>query len=302
MTDRLYRQSDIGTFLWCRRNYSYSVNRRLRPVYPAGEAAPCGTMHLGSLVHEAVYRHGIGELAEPHVRALARKLAWPQDPECDSPLPKDWADGVEKAMFWYKGWVKWTAEYGTEVGLQTVALEERLYVPMGSFHGDEVTLTMKPDRLMYDENLGAYIVDDIKTVSPSDVGSVQTHNRQLMTYAIGIRTLQGVAPQYLSTTQIAKSMRTKGGPLSRYFHRSQLYITPEMYNVHWDELYRSLSEMVRLDQALDRGETGVALQNPGRDCGWRCRYEDLCVTHNYGGDVERMISNDYRITAVEEDG
>lgn len=301
MTERLYRQSDIGAFLWCRRNYWFSVNRRLKPLYPPGGAVPVNATALGSLCHDGVYWAAQGEDPVPHMTALARELCWPDD--IGHTLNAEWSKVLDYATFMVLGWKDWVEESGVEVGIETIEREERMYVPLGEFSGDNVTLTMAPDRVMVDHGLGgAIIIDDIKTVAGNDLGTVQTHNRQLMTYAIGWRILKNQVPRYLSTTQLGKSKRTKGGSLNQYFHRSQLYITDEMYSSHFDELYVCIDEMVKLDQALDRGDTRPAVQNPGRDCGWKCRFQDPCITYNYGGDVETLLITDYRKTEVETNG
>lgn len=301
MAERLYRQSDIGTFLWCRRNYWFSVNRRLRPVYPSGDPVPVFANALGTLVHHGVYHASVGGTGwEEEIRTLARQLCWPEA-ETPPPAGGDWPKTVDWAIHMVKGWQEWVSDYGQEVGIETIAQEERLYVPMGTIQGDQVTITFKPDRIQEDHGLGgALIIDDVKTTQSLE--PVQSHNRQLMTYAILYRIITGRKPQYLSTTQLKKSMRTKGGPLTDYYYRSQLYVTDEMYDTHHDELVQVLNEMVRLDQQLESGIYVGALQNPSRDCGWKCRFEAPCVTHNNGGNVEHILQTDYRKMEVETDG
>lgn len=294
---RVFRQSDIGTYLWCRRNFQWTVHQRLAPIWIRTEwGRPPGSADTGTLIHKAVELESLGRPWKQEVRDRALDLANAEK------LSKDWESVLSYVEVMMAGYVEWLAEYGADIGVTTIAQEERLWVPMGMHAGEEVVLTGKPDRIRYDEPEDAWVVDDVKTINSGSVESVQVHNRQLLTYAIMLRMLGRPAPKHATTTQLLVSKRTKGGPLTKYYGRSLMYITEEMYNVHYDELTEVLTDMVRLCQRLEAGEERAAIQNPGRDCGWKCNVQELCVTRNYGGHVDHLIENNYRTLEVDEDG
>lgn len=296
--DVTFAQSDIGTYLWCRRNFAWTVARRLEVDWPAdseGITKP-GSWATGQLVHKGVelIRAGEEDMAVIDEAIDVRGFELSKMTEhADYSSNPEWVTHKRYAKTMVRGWERHLARTGEEVGIDTLVQEDRLWVPFGTYSGRKVTLTGKPDAIQRDRNHNdAIVVNDVKTTT--SITDTQEYNRQLMTYAIMLRML-GHDVRFISTTQLIRQLKaTEKTP--RLFGRTEMLISEEQWDRAWDELDQVISEMTSLAiEVAEDDNMRRALQNPGRDCDWRCSVKDLCDTHNRGGNVEHLIQFNYRV-------
>lgn len=284
---RTYRQSDLSTYLHCRRRAEWETYRRLELDW-GDQVRPAKTKDTGSLVHAAIQAYGQGRSWEAEIDAKAALWSGLDNPLTDS----SWKSAIGYAKAMTSGWFEWLEETGTMQGKEMVEQEERYMVDVGEFHGDHVRVTFRPDMLLRDAETGALNLSDIKTVD--ELVSVMDYNVQLMRYVVLYRIHTGDRIERLSTFQLKRSKRTKAAtpPFYKY---AEHYIDEDEYDGAYDEMMQTLAEMVEHEQAVERGERHLSLQNRTTLCGWMCGVASLCDCRNRSGNEEHLIQFNYRV-------
>lgn len=289
MAERIYRQSDMSTYIHCRRRAEWETYRRLEIDW-GDNVRDAKTKDTGSLVHAAIQAYGQLRPWQEEIVAKAKLWSGLDDPTTDK--EHGWKAAIEYAIRMVEGWFEWLEDEGVMQGKEVVEQEERFIVTVGEFHGDLVKVTFKPDMLLRMYPTGTLNLNDVKTVD--DLVSVMDYNVQLMRYAVLYRLHTGERIERLSTFQLKRSKRTKAAkpPFYRY---AEHFISEEEYDQAYDEMMQTLAEMVEHEQAVERGEKHLSLQNRSTLCGWMCGVSDLCDCRNRAGNEEHLIQFNYRV-------
>lgn len=286
------RQSEVKRFKRCPRSewlgYRHS-GRGLRL-----QVSEVGIRDLGTLVHAGVagyYTHGdaLAPVQEERARLVAAE-AW----------TPEWESALQYAEIMLDGYVQWVAEWGVDVGETTVCVEERLELPFGFYHGEEVVVTGKLDRVVTDDLTGEYILEDTKTTQTLEPPPLQVDD-QLLTYCLLAREAG------MPITRVRHNMlrKVKRGPraVPPFYARVEVPVNEEQYDAH--ELHLE-STMDALVSSIVRREAGDSHHltnppNPTRDCKWDCDFLPVCPMLDDGSDWEGMLNAMYEPRPEEDD-
>lgn len=267
MIRRYVRPSEIKLFKRCRRSWMLQYVRNLERIRYDDES---DTARTGNEVHrmlEAYYRQGI--------------------------TAPDSAD--ELANIIVEGYFEWVAETGADVGLRTVYAETRIEVPFGVIHGDEIVLTAKPDRVVFDEATGLYLLHDHKTVqSLEQAGQQLKVDDQLLTYTWMLRELGIRADGALHN--MLRRVKRSARATPPFYERLEVRHNVHEMRSYWMRLWGETIEILRVYRELDSGSDprAVAYPNPTKDCSWKCDFFAVCPMFDDGSAAERMV-DDYFI-------
>lgn len=282
MNELTLRQSEIACFLECRRRWYWEYVRGL-VVDPPGFRKP-NTSHTGTMVHKGVelyYRnHPLDEI-RAGIREEGARLSTSEG----SPalvLPEEWEKAIELALIMVEGYIADLAESGADRGRKTLFVEKPLQYTFKDIQGVDVTLTGIAD-LGVEADWGVGL-EDTKTVSTID--RVLTHARQLRTYALLLRLMEGTVVDRISTNQIKRVKRTKSGP---FFGRPWMPMNSHMYDATYDQVLEVLTQIVSVRQRILSGDLRPAYPVPGQYCSWKCSFEHVCIAQDDGSFSESMV-------------
>lgn len=285
MTTRIIRQSEIATFLNCKRQWRLAYQRGLEP-----QKEKVGAAHLGTLVHaglEAYYR------GRSFRSAICEASG--NDVGCTGAADEDVIANVELAAIMVEGYIEWVEETSADAGLEIVAIEKRLEVPFGNIEGDDIVLTCALDMLVRDVRSRLLIVDHKTVQSLEQRGRILAADFQLLTYAVIVMMWEGEQVDGAIHNELRK---VKRGARSKppFYGRTEVNFNRTQLRNHYRHLHSILTEMVRAYQALEAGADHheVAPPHPTNDCNWRCPFLNVCVMHDDGSDIEAALDFIYR--------
>lgn len=291
MTDRTWRMSAVKRFKRCPRSFWLSYGNGTGDGLekaPDPDKPASGQRDEGTLTHKLL-EHGYisGPKVIPEVLALTQYEQFG-----DHPMSKEWAKVFKLAERMATGFFEWTEETGADATEETIALETRYSAFAGTYHGDNVTITGKVDRLYRDIVTGQIGMDDWKTADSLNAPPHLDFDDQKLTYDWLLQ-MNGIDASTFRHTQLKKVLRTPAAN-PPFYARHTSTVSLDQRAAHRRHLGATISRMVQAVQAVeqDRDAHHDFLEpTPTRDCGWDCDFLAVCPLMDQG---------DYWETALEE--
>lgn len=290
---RYMRVSEVAKAQRCLRTWWLGYKRDGTGLEPANRER--GDLRdVGSLVHagvQAYYRgHNPGAMLREHWLSLTT----------ERDVTDKETQAYELASIMLDGWVKWLASEGADVGEETVLLEERLEMSLGTFRGDEVVLYGTPDRVIRETETGLLVLEDTKTrASIANLDVRLQIDPQMLTYAGMLR-----ATKDLNVTemrhQLIKRVKRTARATPPFYLRVAVPVTDALLDARWAHLTSTVDSMV---DRLQRHEAGTSHHvafppTPTGDCAWDCDFLAVCPLMDEGAYWEAALQEMYRPRAV----
>lgn len=267
MTERTIRYSATSTFLESRAKYRLKYILKMEKVYEEREGfRPAFAWDTGNYGHAYLAEFYRGK---PAAQCQEAADAYVAEANID---PND--DAVHNGAKAIAAYLAWLPESGADKGLEVVAVEERLFLPMGTFHGDNVTLTFEPDLIVKDRFRLVHILDHKFVAQFSSLAGFIGTNRQGLTYAMGLEAVQGITAVSFTLNQLQRKPPKK--PDYIVADRVTQWITPDILARHRTYLERIIADMVQLHQEVESGDDSGAYPNPTYMCSRMCSDFDVC--------------------------
>jgi hypothetical protein len=214
------------------------------------------------------------------------------------PLDSEWTEQYALARIMMEGYEQWLAETAADANESVLLVEPQLEYEIGTFHGDTVIFTGKPDAVKYDELAEQIICEDTKTVQ--QIEPVMIHNFQGKSYALLLKLIYDMDVDRFRTNQLRKVKRTaRAHP--PFYGRSEMFLNKEALRHHHQHLLGQLDTMVEMMQYYERKGTSdrheydtMFYPNPVSTCSWDCDYLPICKAMDDGSNFEYIIRNSYQ--------
>lgn len=291
---RHMRPSGLKRFLRCRRSWwlGYGMNMEEPPTH----LPRSGQRDIGTLFHLGAEAIDHGQLWEEVINADEADRI-----ELTGPLGDEWTKVYKMVRAMLGAYVTWIAEEGADAGESTLvlpdgelAIEHYFGAFAGTYHGDDVWLWGKPDRLRVDEMTGLLIVDDYKTVQTIARPALLDVDYQNLSYDYILRA-NGLTPGRFRHTQAKKVMHTaRANP--PFFGRHDAYYNESQRESFQRKLGGILSDLVLVAQRLEADQDShhaVAYPTPNRDCSWDCDFKDVCPMMDNGDYWREFLADSY---------
>lgn len=266
------RQSDIQSFLDCRRRFKFERLQHLQPDYGTGVRPWSKSRDTGTAFHEAMGAYYLDKSPAAAVRKWVRKEFGDTPPEAD----------IELVEIMVKGHIDDLAEDGADVGEDTIAVEQKVYA---AYDVGEWTVYVHCtcDRLI-ETDAGLKIIDDWKSNTKLD--STLDYIQQLGRYAVVVRDGLDWRADRVRSTQVKRVKRTGDGP---FYARPWLPLNEDAYIDHETNLRDQLADMMRVILG-----NGPYYEHVTTECSWKCFVQDICKAMQQGDDPGMMVDLHYR--------
>lgn len=290
MTERRIRQSQLSKFRRCRRSWEMEYVRGLELARNPDQTK--GARDIGTVVHTAVEAYYTGRSWKDEMKAAieAKVTAGTWSPE--------WMEVYELARIMVEGWEEWLATTAADANEEVLLCEQNLELHLGTFHGDDVILTGKPDLVVRNTLNDLVIVDDTKTVGKFQNALI--HSGQGLTYGLMLKMGYDLEPDLFRTTQLRKVKRTARAK-PPFYQRSEAFINTQMLRHHYIRTQAQVDTMVELMQFFERQGTSDRYEydklfypNPTGTCDWDCDFLAVCAAMDDGSNYEHILNLSYR--------
>lgn len=289
MTDIEIRNSEIGTFMECRRKWLLSYLRRLELARGLNDPTP--NLSQGTILHaahEEFWTKGTDPAAV--VSRIEREVhdALP----AGEPLSENWAKIFKMARVMAHGYKAWV-ESGALMNERIILVEYQMRVE----YRPGVFITGRIDRLVQDTITNELILKDVKSVQ--SFVPVFSHQRPLLTYAVLLR-MHGYNVSAVTTEQWKKNLQTAAAKPPFYDTAPPLPVTDEMLDAHQAYMEVVIDEMLALRAQYDVGDTSQLYPNAVDDCSWKCDFLPVCKAMTSLDDYEHILTMAYRPRPEED--
>lgn len=280
--------SEIST-IGCHRHWNISYYRGLSPREQSSTgAAPTGT--LLHLFAEQYYRglDPFTTLDEQYVTEIQLVESGEVTGSVEETTKK-----FDLVRTMGSGYLEWLAETGADADLEVVAVE-KIIKDVPSPLPERYTLQGKIDLVVRQKSTGALGFMDHKTVG-SFAGAIKmlSLNTQAKMYALLFRAVTGESPRFITWNMFLKSKRTvRAKP--PFYDRYSLHVNDAELDRYWDRIYGILTDMARIEDALDAGADPmvVCYPNPTTECPWKCELFAICgMFDDPHSDVEHILAD-----------
>lgn len=306
---RFVTNSELSTYLDCRRRWWLSYYRRLTPIHEK----TVGPLTLGTRVHYALqalhdtemFAAGIGPLdAYDDLGATDRERLDAQYVDDEYGVPaevlKQFQSELELGRIMVEGYLEWLAETGADSEFEVIGAEEKVDVPFAEIRGRTVRLLGKFDLRVRRLRDGARLFIDYKTCG-SISGRLQTiqMEQQFLMYQL-LERLHGAETGQTEMTQgsmvglLRKVKRTATAKPPFYF-RAEVHHSDVELRGYYNRVYHEITDLLRLEDDLKTAEAPaqVAYPRPSRDCTWKCQFKLVCPMFDDGSDAERFLADNF---------
>lgn len=309
---RRFTNSEVAAFKRCRRKWWLAYYRKLGLLRDedAVSVAKVGTLtHLGL---DTYYSGGTPDVAVESVRVrVAQDIAAliARDPTAAGGTR---VQKVEKqgalVVTMLEGYFEWLEETGADMGLETIASEEKVEVPIAGLPG--VSLLGKLDTRVRRELDGAVLFVDHKTITGSTddyaeglYRSPQFKHYHLLEYLRHLADVEaGLADpesEHRGTDGVIVNMlrRVGRGKTAKppFYGRHEVRHNVHVLRTYWAQVMGEITRILDVEQQLDAGRDPQEIVPPNatRDCSWDCFARPICPMFDDGSDVESVISMAY---------
>lgn len=286
--------SEIQSFMDCRRRWWLTYHRGLRPIVEA----PTGPLAIGSRVHLAL-EHGYSTPGrEEAARAiLAKSIAEDYPKAVELGIEKEFLSEAELCLAVLEGFFQWAAEEGLDAGWEVVEHEHLVKAPPIRINGQDVILKGKLDQTVRDERTGQLWLRDWKTTVTLKL-SMLPFAPQLKTYLLLLQLTEPEAQVNGGVFVFLKKNKRTAKAEPPFYMKETMYVSNVQRENFWNATLGTLGRIVETTAALDRGEDhhSVVPARPTRDCSWRCPFFLCCDMFDDGSQVESYLEQNFRVT------
>lgn len=275
---RHINQSELVTFLRCRRKWNYGYVRGLEsPGYQTN-------LETGSAVHAGLQAHYRGE--DPFDAMTDYWTPWLHTLEDGNPqLEKD----IKLSGIMMEGYLEWLEETGNDAYLTPVAIEEKVEYLIRP----DVTLHGTLDLVMRDQE-GRLILIDHKTTAA--FGALTDRrlqmNFQLQTYAVLCEEFFGEAPAGAELNMLRKVQRTAASK-PPFYMRESVKFNKFQLAAHRKTIDAILTDLFRVEREIALGNEAAAYPIVDGDCSWKCPFLSVCPMADDGSDIDGALNDLY---------
>ena len=294
MTLRL-TNSEVSTWRRCPRKWYWEAYRGLRRRSEPLAGSP---LTLGSRVHVALSEHYSGGDA---LALLDQMLE--EDVAAEPEGAPDTRKESDLARAMVEGYIEWVEETGVDEGIEVVAAETRVEVPLGGVDG--VNLLSKLDARVERHGHGtpARLSLEFKTVpnltSPLPTLAIDS---QLLTehlaefLALREQGRDEERAQGVLYRMLRKVKRTASAKPPFYGEEEVPHSLDELRN-HWRHLVSYATQILDARARLDAGEShhAVTPPSPQQSCSWYCPLLAACKLANADADVEGYLESRFEV-------
>ncbi len=272
--------SDMSQFLSCRRAWWLSFILDRRPPKKVH-----GPLALGTRVHDVLeYIYNGGDDPITYHDALASKdLAWQDDNDVTGWMVDELYSDIVIGRNLIRHYLEWVAETGADDGLEVVATEQVIEVPILD---DAVTLRGKLDIKWRRTDSGLLILNDWKTSGRWDTGARAALERSYQHhFYMAIENLlhpEDPVTEAWYTVLIKTKSRKPSKPV---IERFKVPGTVKSAPIKLKQIETIAAEMLRAVEERSQ------YPSPGQSCGW-CDYKMPCELADGMPDAARQYLED----------
>lgn len=310
---RRISQSEMKTFLRCKRKWWLSEFRRLAPK----GNAPSGPLKSGSRVHtalEAFYTKG----GEDPLAALAQAQAddWASYTATlvamgdvpDQGTVETFQKDCELERIMVEGYGEWIAETGADAGLEVTSTEEIITVLGSSFserlvdmrHGEDFAVVGKLDMRLRREMDGARLFLDHKTAkSLTDaLPGLQQDPQMLHYHWLEAQSSDNGWCDGALYNVLKKVKRTKTAK-PPFYARYEVHHNGDEIASYEARMIHIIADIFAMESRLRTAmghmmSAQIAYPTPTRDCAWDCPFVYVCPMFDDGSRVEHALADGFR--------
>jgi PD-(D/E)XK nuclease superfamily len=282
--------SEVQTFLQCRRKWWLSYYRKLRPK-PKGK----GPLALGTRVHAALAAYYNVPSTNPY-EAYKTQL------ELDRQLVReeemsDFEKEAELGQRMLDGYFEWVKEHGLDAGLSVVSTEEEISVPSAvpgfNLVGKldvRVLRDIDGARLFIDHKTAASLTDPLKTL-PMDPQMLHYHVLEMLKARQEGTDIRCDGALY----NILKKVKRTAAAKPPFYHREEVRHNVHELRSYYQRLTGIIKQISHVTQLLDASVTPLeaAYPSPRRECSWSCEHFAVCPLFDDGSYAEGLIEAAY---------
>jgi RecB family exonuclease len=294
--------SEIKAWQRCRRMWYLTYYLGLQPATPE----VTGVRILGTRVHTALQGKYGYDLDPLMILRMLYATALQQHPDWESELLTE----QDTTLKMVEGYLEWISETGADAGLEVVATEEDVTVPLPGLEG--VRLRAKLDQVLLDHQTGLLSFLDHKTGDLAKVDGLDK-DPQFRFYSVVQRLRDTREPGVVAVDGGIMNVlrRTKRSARSKppYYIREPVRYNDEVldaslrrirsvcreittYRDVLDEEYAENSSLEHINKIQREGFPPNPIE---RDCDWRCPASSgLCVAMDDGSDWSSIITKSGR--------
>lgn len=307
---RRISQSEMKTFLRCRRKWWLSDFRRLAP----NGNDPSGPLKSGSRVHVALEAFYTGEDPLDALRE-AQDADWQAytgflvatgdvpDQGTTEAFNKD----CELERIMVEGYGEWIAETGADAGLEVISTEEIVSVWGSAFssrlvemnHDHDFQIVGKLDMRLRRTMDGARLFLDHKTAkSLTDVLPGLPQDPQMLHYHwLEAQTTDGAWCDGALYNVLKKVKRSKTAK-PPFYARYEVHHNAEEITSYETRMKEIIADIFRLESALRIAgahphAAQIAYPNRTRDCSWDCPFVNVCPMFDDGSRAEAALADGF---------
>ena len=276
-TLRHINQSELTTFLRCRRKWNYGYVRGLEsPGYQTN-------LETGSAVHAGLQAYYRGE--DPFETLKGYWAVWVEDEEVSPQVVKD----IKLSGIMLEGYFEWLEETGIDAYLTPVAIEEKVEYLIRP----DVTLHGTLDLVMQDPEGGLHLIDHktCAAFAPYQDRRLQL-NFQLLTYAILCEEFFGKPPAGAIFNLLRKVQRTSASK-PPFYAREPVSFNATQLKSHRQQIDAILTDLFRTEEEIAQGNSSAAYPTVDSDCTWKCSFMGVCAFADDGSDIEGALNDLY---------
>lgn len=285
---RILTQSELSTYLRCRRKWWLGYYRALRRRGGFNRLPWIGTFaHTGLAAYYTVPAHDPFEAIRSQAGALITELP-------------DYAEAIEDAAglagIMLEGYFEHLAETGADVALEYDGAEQKVEVVL---RPTSYILRGKIDAQFVRELDGARVQLEHKTVGGlADIPKTAQSNFQFLTYDLlaYLKSLEGDGARTdgVLVNMLRRVKRTAAAKPPFYGRHEVRHNTQEL-RAHWQHVV-AIARDSDIDRArLDHGRNHhtVVPPSPDKSCSWSCDFAAVCPMFDDGSDAEGMLRAEF---------
>lgn len=287
---RYIRQSQFSKYRDCKRSWEMEYVRGLQFIRSPEQTK--GARDLGTLVHLLVETYYSGGDWKQVLREQEALLVE------GGHFSKEWQDIYSYAGVMMQGYVEWLGVTAADANEEVLVVEQGLEAHLGTFHGDDVILTGKPDLIVRDTLTDLVIVTDTKTVQQI-VDDPFIHGDQLRNYGLLAKLHLDLDVNVSRLNQLRKVKRT-GTSKPPFYGRCDMVLNKTTLRRQYVRVQAQLDEMVeRMQYWEQKGDSDwqeydrLFYPSPTRDCTWKCDFVAVCKAMDDGSNYNHIINSYY---------
>jgi RecB family exonuclease len=272
---RRISNSEIQAWKDCRRKWYLAYVRRLR----LRREDPTGARSIGNRIHAILAWYYDPEQKHKDVeQTVALQLHDELLNEDLTTFPED-ADKIRKegelTRIILEGYFEWLEETGADEGLTVIAPEQKLEAEL-PLSGKPI-LQGKIDVRIKREVDDSVMVIDHKTVqeftTPTKILKIE---EQMKTYLLLERLNNPDARTDGAIYNMLRKVKRGASAKPPFYQRVEVRHNVHVMREFYERILTEVSDIIRTEEAINRGETWHAYPRPSRDCGWKCDFAGVC--------------------------